>query len=352
MRWCAAAFVIGGLHFFASSASESAGCFMRSTAISWSFRGSASTSSCLIASSCCWAASDRALHVRLVGVGQAVCVGPGRGDDGVLVETQRRLAGAGEREEVGDRLARLRVCGRVSAALDHLERDAVARRDVREERGAFAVGGPNLEVRRVRAGQAAGAEESAAEVGAAAAGAAEDALRRPAERGAARGEHARLAERRRLGRPDVEMELEAGARGRTHGAGRCGSPSGCRGRAAAGRPASPRPASTGRARPTAPRGRGGARFPRHGRGPTARPACSSAGRARSPRARCAARQRATCSSASMRRLYSTPSPPNEPIPSDATTRWHGMNGERWFRAQNVPAARAAPGRPASAASSP
>ena len=58
--------------------------------------------------------------------------------------------------------------------------------------------------------------------------------------------------------------------------------------------------------------------------------------ARSRRARRGARQRATSSSASSRRLYSTPSSPNEPIPFAATTRWHGTNGERRLRAQNVP----------------
>ena len=44
-------------------------------------------------------------------------------------------------------------------------------------------------------------------------------------------------------------------------------------------------------------------------------------------------------------MYSTPSEPNEPIPPAATTRWHGTNGARRLRAQNVPAARAAPGPP-------
>ena len=52
-----------------------------------------------------WAALDRSLDVRLVGVGEAVGLGPRGGDDGVLVEAQGRLARAGDREQVGDRLA-------------------------------------------------------------------------------------------------------------------------------------------------------------------------------------------------------------------------------------------------------
>src|SRR5207248_10332394 len=61
MRWCAAAFVIGGRHLAASSASESDGCFTRSRAISSSRRGNLSTSSSRIAASC----SRAACTVRL-----------------------------------------------------------------------------------------------------------------------------------------------------------------------------------------------------------------------------------------------------------------------------------------------
>ena len=172
----------------ASSASESAGCLTpqrrRSPGAS---RGSASTSSCPIASSCSLRGVDRALDVRLVGVREPVGLGARRGDDRVLVEAERRLARARDREQVGDRLPGLRVGGRVRAALDHLERDAFARGDAR--RGSSApsrAGRAELEVRRPRARERAGAEQRAAEVGAAAARAADDALRRTLERRAAR----------------------------------------------------------------------------------------------------------------------------------------------------------------------
>src|SRR5439155_25263731 len=74
--------------------------------------------------------------------------------------------------------------------------------------------------------------------------------------------------------------------------------------------------------------------------------------ARSARARGAALQRVTPSTSNRRRLYSTPYEPYDPSPLALTTRWHGTNRPSRLRAQNEPAARAAPGAPASAASSP
>ncbi len=51
-------------------------------------------------------------------------------------------------------------------------------------------------------------------------------------------------------------------------------------------------------------------------------------------------------------MYASPNEPYVPSPSAATTRWHGTKMPSRFRAQKLPAARAAPGAPASAASSP
>ena len=65
-------------------------------------------------------------------------------------------------------------------------------------------------------------------------------------------------------------------------------------------------------------------------------------RAAWPRLR--ARAAAACSRRRARR--------RSPMPSAATTRWHGTKMGSRLRAQNEPAARWAPGRPASAASSP
>ena len=143
MRWWAAALVIGGRHLAASSASESDGWRRRRSAISWSFAGSASRSSRRIASSWRWAALTRALHVRLVGVREPVCLRARRGDDRVLVEPERGLARAREREQVGDRLAatsRRRPRGRAARATPQL--DALARGDAGEQlrarRGSLA----------------------------------------------------------------------------------------------------------------------------------------------------------------------------------------------------------------------
>ena len=62
--------------------------------------------------------------------------------------------------------------------------------------------------------------------------------------------------------------------------------------------------------------------------------------------------RCTPSSASSRRFSPRPAEPYPPMPFAATMRWHGMMSEKRLSAQNEPAARAAPGRPARTASSP
>ncbi len=56
--------------------------------------------------------------------------------------------------------------------------------------------------------------------------------------------------------------------------------------------------------------------------------------------------------ASRRSFSGSPTPPPNPprLPSARTTRWHGMSSAIRFRAIACPAARGAPGRPASAAS--
>ncbi len=104
-RRCAAAFVIGGRHFRASSDSGRLGWRSRSSAISWSFGGRPSTSTPRIASSWACAARARPDEVRAVGVREPVRARPRRGDDRLLVEPQRDVARTRGRDDVRDRLA-------------------------------------------------------------------------------------------------------------------------------------------------------------------------------------------------------------------------------------------------------
>ena len=146
---CAAALVIGGRHLAASSARESDGCLTRSDAISLrACSAGASTSSCPIAWSCWRAAWTVRLTFASSAFASRLASRPRGGDDGVLVEAQRRLARAGQREQVGDRLAALRVRDRVRAPLERRERDAFARGDLGEEPRAVEAVGAELEVRR------------------------------------------------------------------------------------------------------------------------------------------------------------------------------------------------------------
>ena len=153
---------------------------------------------------------DRSLHVCFVGVGQAVRFGSRRRDDGVLVQAEGGLAGAGQGQEVGDRLDGFRVGDRVDATLEGGERDTLLPGDIGEEASALRAARPDLEVGSFRAGERAAAEERAAEVGAAAAGAADDVLGRALERSAAGGEDTRFAQG--LGCRFVDLDVELVAR--------------------------------------------------------------------------------------------------------------------------------------------
>ena len=82
--------------------------------------------------------------------------------------------------------------------------------DLGEESRSVEAGRAELEMRRPRARERAGAEERASQIGAAAARAADHSLGRTAERCAASGEDAGLPEHRRRGRIDLELELITG----------------------------------------------------------------------------------------------------------------------------------------------
>ena len=157
----------------------------------------------------------------------------------------------------------------------------------------------------------------------------------------------------------LDVQLIPGRRGRTTGSRTCGSPPArAARRAARTRGGQPR-RSRGRGG-TRPRlGRAGAPCRRYGTAPRSRPGGRTAGEERSPRARPSRRRPASPSSQLNalereqpalqlrgRRIRSRRS--RSPRPLGGT----GSSSENRFSAQNDPAARAAPGRPARAASSP
>ena len=183
--------------------------------------------------------------------------------------------------------------------------------------------GAHLEVRVARAGERAGAEQRAAQVGAAAARAADDALRRLLERRARRGEHTRLAQHVERALVDVDVQLVA--RRLVERAARVRADLRAHAEVAQQREGAP---GGGRAREVEVhrdrRRRAGARRPTRGRAPRARRAGSSAAPARSARARRAGHRRATPSSSSSRRLYSTPRSPQLADPVRGDDAVHGQ----------------------------
>ena len=74
-------------------------------------------------------------EIGVVRVGDPVRPGAGLGDDGVLVERERRVARAHQRQRVGDRLGALRVGGRVAPPVANLQQDVLLRRDSRDQLG-------------------------------------------------------------------------------------------------------------------------------------------------------------------------------------------------------------------------
>ena len=292
-RW-AAAFVIGGRAFAASSRSDADGCRRRSSAISTRCSGRASRSTALIASTCSCAA--RALRTRFASSAFAsrFASRPERGEDGVLLEPQRRVPRSGEGEHVGDRLVTLRVGDGVRPPLG----DVAAATSSRAATSARNRAPSSPPARSSRCGSR-GPGERARARGARRAG------RRRGSTSARRRASAAVRAVRRTGRARRPRAAPRGrarrrrraagtaSRGRTPAGGRCGSRSGRRGRAGGRTPAARPPSSPGRGA-RRPSRRAGARRRRRGRAPTARRGGSSAAPARSARARRGGRQRATC----------------------------------------------------------
>ena len=210
----------------------------------------------------------------------------------MLLEPQRGVACAREREHAGDRLVALRVGERVAAALGDVERERpLALRRPAMNACAVELAGADLEVRVARAGQRAGAEERSAQIGAAAARTPDDALRRHA-RAARRTAESTPASRSTSSACVVDVDVQLVPRRALERAPRVGADLRAHAEVAQERERAPRDrgARRGRGGPR-PSRRAGARRPRRGRAPTARQGGSSAAPARSARARRGGRRR-------------------------------------------------------------
>ncbi len=126
--------------------------------------------------------STRPHEVRVIRVRESVRPSADLRDYGALLEREHRLGGAHEGEQGLDRLPALRVYGRVGRALDGRELDALGMRKPDEECRRLLRGCPELDVRRAPERDRARAEECAAEVCGATAAPRDDTPRRPLER--------------------------------------------------------------------------------------------------------------------------------------------------------------------------
>ena len=121
-------------------------------------------------------------QVGVVGVRQPVGLDPELGHEGLLLETEHRVNGAGRCEERLDRLAALRVGDRVTGAICNAKPRSGAGGDGAYERCPCRRRGAELEVWRARARQRAAAEERTTQIRPAAAVPGDDAAGRPIER--------------------------------------------------------------------------------------------------------------------------------------------------------------------------
>ena len=198
-------------------------------------------------------------------------------------------------------------------ALGDRELDALGSRKPGEERRRVERGRPQLEVRRAAERERSRAEKRTAQVGGAAAAARHDPPRRPLERAVSPIDHAcRRQDSQGVG-VAVDVELVAGRASRTSGAGRCGSPTGSR--------SSRRRENARRAAAPLPRSRWSDQSPRPAQVEASR-RVEQRGQLRPPVALAPGRDppellahvlrrdhRTTPSSASRRRLTSTPASP-------------------------------------------
>ena len=127
-------------------------------------------------------------EIRVVGVRHPVRPRARLGDDRVLVEGKRGVAGSGEREGVGNCLGTPRVGGCIAAAVVDAKLDVVLRGDRDEQLGAGTACASDLEMRRSWPAHRPASEERTADVRVPAACATDDTPRRRLEWSVRRGE--------------------------------------------------------------------------------------------------------------------------------------------------------------------
>lgn len=133
--------------------------------------------------------ATRANEVRMIGIREPICSGARRSHHRTLLEDEHRPAGAGEREDAGDRLHSLCIRDGMPSAVENGEVDFLLPGYADEEVRALRPGSADLEVRRAWTAERAAAEEGAAEIRAPATGTGDDASRWMCERSQTGAEH-------------------------------------------------------------------------------------------------------------------------------------------------------------------
>jgi hypothetical protein len=108
-------------------------------------------------------------QVGVVGVGKTIGTRASCREHGTFLEEAHGLRSAGEGEDIGDRFESLRICDRVTPAIEYGELDSLLTHKARQELGPFGTRAPNLEMRGARPAQRAASEQCSANVRSAAA---------------------------------------------------------------------------------------------------------------------------------------------------------------------------------------
>ena len=133
--------------------------------------------------------ATRANEVRMIGIREPICSGARRRHHRTLLEDEHRPAGAGEREDAGDRLHSLCIRDGMPGPIEDGEVDFLLSRHADQEVRAFRLGSSDLEVRRAWTAERAAAEQGPAKIRAPATGTGDDASRRMCERSQTGAEH-------------------------------------------------------------------------------------------------------------------------------------------------------------------
>src|SRR5215203_1859287 len=106
----------------------------------------------------------RADDVRVVGVGEPVRPGAGRGNDGALLQAEGGLVGSEKGEKLWDRDRGLGVGDGMTASVVDREPESLGLRERGEELGSFDIRAAKLEMGVPRPAHRAGGQERAAQV--------------------------------------------------------------------------------------------------------------------------------------------------------------------------------------------